>query len=142
MKISTDTKPSAAGSCRRGGATERASVRIWPNAGLSIVRDDDMEGKKTYPKSKTYLLNILYDIIELQNGELILCDTVQGKLLYQLTMYGYIWQLLYNITEIKTDKCEVAISVTGERQNKAKEIRREFALLDMMLEGGADVKIV
>ena len=101
-----------------------------------------MLGKKIYPKSKIYLLNTIYDIIELQKGETILCDTVQGKLLYQLTMYDYVWQLLYDISEIGSDECEVVLSVTGERQNKAREIRREFALLEMMLEGGADVNIL
>jgi len=101
-----------------------------------------MEGKKTYPKSKSYILNTLYDIIELRSGEMILCDTLQGKLLYQVTMYDYVWQLLFGITEIGIGKCEVGIQVVGERQDKAKEIRREFALLDMMLEGGADVRIV
>jgi len=84
----------------------------------------------------------IYDIIELKSGEMILCDTLQGKLLYQVTMYDYVWQLLFGITEIGTGKCEVGIQVIGERQDKVKEIRREFALLDMMLEGGAEVRIV
>ena len=101
-----------------------------------------MEGKKTYPKPKSYILNTLYDIIELQKGEIVLCDTRGGKLLYQVTMYDYVWQLLYGISELGSGKCEVAISVTGERQDKKREIRRQFSLLDMMLEGGADVKIV
>jgi hypothetical protein len=106
------------------------------------VRGDTVEGKKTYAKPKSYILNTLYDIIELQSGEIVLCDTIQGKLLYQVSMYDYVWQLLCGITEIGSGKCEVGIQVIGERQDKAKEIRREFALLDMMLEGGADVRIV
>ena len=99
-----------------------------------------MEGNKTYLKSKSYIFNTLYDIIELQNGEIIICDTTQGKLLYQATMYGYVWQLLYSINEIGNNKCEVSISVIGERQDTKREIRRQFALLDTMLEGGADVR--
>jgi len=101
-----------------------------------------MEGNKTYQKSKSYIFNTLYDIIELQNAEMIICDTIQGKLLYQATMYGYVWQLLYSISEIGNSKCEVSISVIGERQDKKREIRRQFALLDAMLEGGAEVRIV
>ena len=99
-----------------------------------------MEGKKTYQKSKSYILNTLYDIIELRCGEVILCDILQGKILCQVSMYDYVWQLQFGITEIGTRKCEVSIQVVGERQDKAKEIRREFALLDSMLDGGADVK--
>ena len=101
-----------------------------------------MEGIKTYPKAKSYILNTLYDIIELRGGEVIFCDTLQGKLQYRVSMYDYVWQLQFGITEIGTGKCEVGIQVIGERQDKAMEIRREFALLDMMLEGGANVKIV
>ena len=100
-----------------------------------------MEGNKTYPKTKSYIFNTLYDIIELQNGEIIICDTIQGKLLYRVTMYRYIWQLLYSISEIGNSKCEVSISVIGERQDTKREIRRQFALLEAMLEGGADVKL-
>ena len=99
-----------------------------------------MHGTRTYSKTKSYILNTLYDIIEMQNGELILCDARDGKLLYSLTMYAYDWQLLYSIAEIGRDRCEVSISVVGERQDAKREIRRSFALLDAMLEGGADVK--
>jgi len=99
-----------------------------------------MEGNKAYLKSKSYIFNTLYDIIELQNGEILICDTIQGKLMYQLTMYRFIWQLLYSVSEIGDNKCEVSISVIGERRDTKREIRRQFALLETMLEGGADVK--
>ena len=104
--------------------------------------DVDMEGIKTYPNTKSFILNTLYDIIELQRGELLLCDTREGKLLYSLTMYDYVWQLLYAITEMGQSKCEVSISVMGERQNIKRVIRRQFSLLDMMLGGGVEVRII
>ena len=99
-----------------------------------------MEGKKTYSKTKSYIFNTVYDIIELQKGDLILSDTRLGRLQYQITQYGYIWELMYLINEKGANKSEVTLSVIGERKDKAKEISREFALLDSMLEGSSSVK--
>jgi len=100
-----------------------------------------MEGMKTYQKSKKFILDTIYDIIELQNGEIILSDVNLGRVQYQVTMYGYRWEFLYVIIEINAVKSTVKLRVIGERKDKAKEIRREFALLDAMLEGGAEVDI-
>ena len=100
-----------------------------------------MEGKKTYLKSKKTILNTIYDIIELQNGDIILSDVHLGRVHYEVTMYGYQWELLFIITEKSTEKCAVSLRVLGERKDKAKEIRREFALLESMLEGGAEVHL-
>jgi len=100
-----------------------------------------MEGKKTYSKPKKIILNNIYDIIELQNGEIILSDAKLGRVQYQVTMYGYKWEFLYIISEINPGISTVALRVIGERKDRAKEIRREFALLDSMLEGGADVDL-
>ena len=96
-----------------------------------------MEGRKTYSHQKGEIFSTIYDIIELQKGELILSDTRQGVLYFSLTMYDYIWELMYNITETGAGKCEVAIRVAGDRQDVKKEIKREFALLDAMLDGGS-----
>ena len=100
-----------------------------------------MEGRKTYHKPKNFILNTIYDIIELQNGAIILSDAIHGRVHYHVSMYGYEWELLYTIADVGRNKSDVTLSVYGERHDKAKEIRREFALLDSMLEGGAKVKI-
>ena len=101
-----------------------------------------MEGIKTIVRSRGDIINAIFDIIELQNGELILSDSKRGKVHFQLTMYGYVWELLYSISDKGIDKCDVSLRVVGERQDKVREIRREFALLETILGGGADVKIV
>jgi len=100
-----------------------------------------MEGKKTYLKSKRTILNTIYDIIELQNGDIILSDVNLGRVHYEVTMYGYQWEFLFIITEKSVEKCDVSLRVLGERKDKAKEIRREFALLESMLEGGVEVQL-
>jgi len=56
-------------------------------------------------------------------------------------MYGYVWELLYVVTDIGISKTDVTLRIIGERKDNAKEIRREFALLDSMLEGGAVVQL-
>ena len=101
----------------------------------------DIKGQKTYSHPKRYLLNVVHDIVELQNGRLMISDAVYGRILYRVTMYGYEWELLYTIKEIEAKVCCVTIEVNGERRDKAKEVRREFALLDSMLGGGSDVEI-
>ena len=100
-----------------------------------------MKGKKQYSVSKGAIFSTVYDIIELQNGDMILSDTARGLLYYKLTMYDYVWELMYSITEIGYEKSCVTLRLIGDRQDKAQEIRREFALLEMMLGGGADVKL-
>ena len=92
-----------------------------------------------YPQSKVYILNTIYDVIELQKGQIIMCDTKYGGVHYQVSMYGYIWELLYIVSDNGTEQRKVSLRVIGERKDKAKEIRREFALLDAMLDGGAVV---
>ena len=95
-----------------------------------------MEGSKTYQKPKRDIFNTLYDIIELQKGELIVCDTQDGKLLYKVTMYDYVWELLYSITDVSPNKRKVSIQCLGERSDKKREIMRQFSLLDSMLSSG------
>ena len=101
-----------------------------------------MEGKKVFSNDKRYIINTIYDIIELQDGDLILSDAPHGIVYYKLTMYGYEWELIYTITEASEKKCNVSLRLIGDRQDKAQEIRREFALLETMLGGGADVTII
>ena len=100
-----------------------------------------MEGKKTYTKPKGYILNTIYDVIELQKGNIIMTDTKHGRVHYQVSMYGYEWELLYIVSGNEADRSEVSLRVMGERKDKAREIRREFAILDAMLEGGAAVTL-
>jgi hypothetical protein len=101
-----------------------------------------MKGKKQYSVSKGAIFSTVYDIIELQNGDMILSDTARGLLYYKLTMYDYEWELMYTITESGFEKSDVTLRLIGDRQDKVQEIRREFALLEMMLGGGADVTIM
>lgn len=99
-----------------------------------------MEGKKTYAHGKGFILNTIYDIIELQKGDLILSDAKHGKVYYKVGMYGYVWELLYSINERDGNTSDVSLRIIGDRQDKVREIRRELALLESMLGGGAEIQ--
>ena len=102
---------------------------------------NEMEGNKTYSLPKGLILDTIYDIIELQNGKLILSDAIHGRVHYHVSMYGYTWELMYTVTVMSKNRSNVTLSVCGERQDLKREIRRNFALLDSLLEGGANVKL-
>ena len=109
-----------------------------------------MERTKTYPRSKAFIVNTLYDIIELQKGSLILSDFVRGIVYYKLSMYGYEWELMYTVTETAklghmsrgvsakasqpADQSNVTLRILGGRRENEKEMRRALNLLESMLD--------
>jgi len=106
-----------------------------------------MESTTTYPRSKEYIINTIYDIIELQKGKLLLSDAVRGIVHYRISMYGYKWELMYTVTDTQGNtrrgasgrsgsregKSSVTIRIIGERRENEKEMRRALALLESML---------
>jgi len=106
-----------------------------------------MERTKTYARTKEYVLCTLYDIIELQKGSLILSDAARGIVYYKISMYGYEWELMYTVDDAQRQagrdpppdpgqskgKSSVTLRIIGERRENEKEMRREFALLEAML---------
>jgi len=102
---------------------------------------NEMEGNKTYSLPKGFILDTIYDIIELQNGKLILSDAIHGRVHYHISMYGNTWELMYTVAVMGKNRSNVTLSVCGDRQDKEKELRRQFALLDSLLDGGANVRV-
>ena len=109
-----------------------------------------MERTKTYPRSKEFIINTLYDIIELQKGSLILSDFMRGIVYYKLSMYGYQWEMMYTVNETArqghaslsppaksgspADQSSVTLRILGGRRENEKEMRRAFYLLESMLD--------
>jgi len=109
-----------------------------------------MERTKTYPRSKEFIVNTLYDIIELQKGSLILSDFMRGIVYYKLSMYGYEWELMYTVTETAkpghvsrsasakpsqtADQSSVTLRILGGMSENEKEMRRALNLLESMLD--------
>ena len=126
---------------------------------MSYLLVRDMESTRIFPRSKEYIINTLYDIIELQNGSLILSDVVRGIVYYRVSMYGYGWELMYTVAERQMQSrrgesagipaqsmrgepagssagkalCSVTLRIIGERRENEKEMHRAFALLEAML---------
>ena len=94
-----------------------------------------MESTRTYPRSKEYIINTIYDIIELQKGSLILSDALRGIVYYKISMYGYEWELMYTVAPcLPAIQCSVTLRIIGERRENEKEMRRAFKLLESMLD--------
>jgi len=107
-----------------------------------------MEYIKKFKRSKEFIVNTLYDVIELQKGRLILSDYPRGIVYYGISMYGYEWELMYTVAEITGrtargvrsgpgppgGECSVTLRIIGERRENEKEMKRAFALLESMLD--------
>jgi len=106
-----------------------------------------MERTTTYPRTKEYIINTLYDIIELQKGKLLLSDAARGIVYYRISMYGNEWELMYTVSEKQEqtrrgapgragspgDQSSVTLRIIGKQRENEKEMRRAFALLEAML---------
>ena len=96
-------------------------------------------GKKIYLQPMETVLNTIHDTVELLRGRPTVSDTPNGKVKTRLTMYGYKWDVIYTVADIGRNRCSVAVEIEGERQDKKREIRSVFALLDSMLLVGAEI---
>ena len=99
-----------------------------------------MQGKKAYLQPRGTVLNTIHDIVELLRGKPTVSDTPNGKVNTRLMMYGYKWDVLFTVTDIGKNRCNVVIEIEGERQDKKREIRSVFSLLDSMLLTGAEIE--
>jgi hypothetical protein len=56
-------------------------------------------------------------------------------------MYGYKWEYHFTVTDMGNNRSRVQLKVEGETKKKKRHIIREFALLDSMLVGEAQIEI-
>lgn len=91
-----------------------------------------MNEKRCYPLSREYLLNLISDIIELQNGRDVQADSTRGVVRFTNRMYGFRHE--YAITLFSGDGlCCVAIETDGARGGDKERLRQMFALLESMM---------
>ena len=86
------------------------------------------------------VLDTVHDVVEILKGKPTVCDTPRGKVDTRLTMYGFKWDVHFTIEDIGKNRSSVTIGISGERQDKRKEILSMFALLDSMLLIGAEIE--
>jgi hypothetical protein len=92
-----------------------------------------MEGKKIYLQSAGTLIDVINDIAELQRAKFTFSDTPNGVIHFRVAMYGFKYELCFEVTDIGENRCQVLIETDANEVNREKWIRREFALLDAML---------
>lgn len=92
-----------------------------------------MEGKKVYQQPMGTVLDAINDIVELQNAKLTFSDTRHGKIHFIVKMYANSWEQRFTVTDIDKNQCNVKIEIEKEIFGSKNQIKREFALLDSML---------
>ena len=99
-----------------------------------------MVGKKVYLQPRSTVLESVNDIVELLRGKSTVGDTANGKIGTRLSMYGLQWEVRFTVADLGRNRSRVAIEITGERNDKKKEILSMFALLDSMLVAAAEIE--
>ena len=101
-----------------------------------------MIGNKVYFQPRNYVLAAIHDIKELQNGKGTFSDTASGKINFSIKYYNTKYELMFTVTEIGENRCQVEIGINGEVKDKDKKILREYALLDSVLLDNTQVELV
>jgi len=92
-----------------------------------------MKGNKVYQQPMGTVLDVINDIVELQNARLTFSDTPHGKINFIVKMYANRWEHRFTVTDAGKNQCRVKIDIGQETKSCENQIRREFALLDSML---------
>ena len=91
------------------------------------------DGYKIYLRPRSTVLNTIHDIIELQKARITYSDTPRGKISFTTKMYANKWEHRFTVTDIDKQRCGVHIEMGKETTGSGEQIKREFALLDSML---------
>ena len=100
-----------------------------------------MVGNKVYYQPSGTVLAVISDIVELQNARLTFSDTPHGRIHFLIKMYANKWELRFTTTEIDKSKCNVKIEIIQKALGCTDLIKREFALLDSMLNAESYIEI-
>ena len=92
----------------------------------------EMSEERNYSVSREYLLNIISDIIELQNGKETGSDTRQGRICFSSTMYGFRYDYIFSVLE-NGNGCSVGIKTNGEQEKDKERVLKMFALMESMM---------
>ena len=109
-----------------------------------------MAYRKVYLQPEKMVYNALLDLMELQKGEENINDYLHGTLQFKITMYGFVWEVMFCVTRIDYSRCAVTLEIGGVCEDVSTEdgqprndmIFREFALLDAMLLTGSHNDII
>jgi hypothetical protein len=100
-----------------------------------------LEAIKEYPYSGGMLLQLINDLVELQNAKLTFSDTPNGKIHFLVKMYYHKWEHCFTVTETGKNTCNVKLEINQDNKFCENQIRREFALMDSMLNEDKQIEI-
>jgi len=110
---------------------------------------------KIYLQPMEMVYNAMLDLMELQNGNEIESDPLDGKLCFTVMLYGFTLEIKFTALSAYNNRCGVYLEIReiteitkttesggGESQNNWESlIEREYSLLDAMLLFGAPPEI-
>ena len=99
------------------------------------------DGKKIYLQPMGTIIGAIHDLIEIQKGKVTYADTTKGELHFTIRMYAFKWELRFTVNDIGQNRCQVQLVINGEEHSHEKVIVQEFALLDSILLGLAQVEL-
>jgi len=100
-----------------------------------------MEGKRIYLQPTGTLISAINDLVEIQKGKITFSDKQGGVIHFSIKMYAFKWELQFAVRDIGQNRSQVSLLIGGEQHNQEKVISQEFALLDSILIGLAQIEI-
>lgn len=91
-----------------------------------------MSDERVYPVSREYLLNIISDIIELQNGKETGSDTRKGRVCFSASMYGFRYEYIFTVLA-NGSGCSVKLQTNGEMEKDKERVSKMFALMESFM---------
>lgn len=88
--------------------------------------------ERCYPAGREYLLNLISDIIELQNGKHVESDTAKGHVAFSVRMYGFRHPYRFAISE-EGALCRVRMETDGVAEKDRHRLYQMFALLESLM---------
>lgn len=95
--------------------------------------------ERYYPAGREYLLNLISDIIELQNGKHVESDTAKGHVAFSVRMYGFRHPYRFAISE-EGALCRVRMETDGAAESDEHRLYQMFALLESLMVSPARVQ--
>jgi hypothetical protein len=97
---------------------------------------------KVYLQPRSYLINTILDVQEIQHGKGTFSESQKGIINFSVRLYHAKWDYQFVVTDIGMNRCTVEIGIGGDVQNKEAKILREFALLDSMLTSNTQIEMI
>jgi hypothetical protein len=92
-------------------------------------------GMAFYPWPAKLMMGAINDLIELQRAEVTFTDIPQGRIHFQIEMYGFAWEYRFTVEDRGESGSCVTLNIDGEVMDPTDKVTRQFALLDSLLPG-------